>query len=122
VHQSSTARRGGRRMEAGMHVQVVTYRMVDISEPDFIDANREFAEMMAAVPGLLAKVWLKGADDDLYGGLYLWEDRASYESFLASDLWAEVLNDDSMLDLASHDFAVMEELTRTTQPRMQLQA
>jgi hypothetical protein len=108
-------------MEAGMHVQVVTYRMVDISEPDFIDANREFAEMMAAVPGLLAKVWLKGADDDLYGGLYLWEDQASYQSFLVSDLWAEVVNDDSMLDLASHDFAVMEELTRTTQPGMQLQ-
>jgi hypothetical protein len=108
-------------MEAGMHVQVVTYRMVDISERDFIDANREFAEMMAAVPGLLAKVWLKGADDDVYGGLYLWEDRAAYESFLAGDLWAEVVNDDSMLDLASRDFAVMEELTRTTQPGMQVQ-
>jgi Putative mono-oxygenase ydhR len=103
-----------------MHVQLVTYRMAEISEPEFIEANKEFAEMMAAVPGLLAKVWLKGARDDIYGGLYLWEDRAAYESFLAGELWAEVITDDSMLDLASHDFAVMEELTRTTQPGMQL--
>ena len=40
-----------------MHVQVVTYRIADeISEADFIEANKEFAEMMVAVPGLLAKV------------------------------------------------------------------
>lgn len=103
-----------------MHVQVVTYRMADISEPAFIEANGEFAEMMAAVPGLLAKVWLKGPDEDVYGGLYIWQDRGAYESFLAGELWAEVLNDDSMLDLASNHFAVMEGLTRTTQPGMKL--
>jgi hypothetical protein len=31
-----------------MHVQVVTYRMADFGEPEFAEANREFAEMMAA--------------------------------------------------------------------------
>ena len=103
-----------------MHVQIVTYRTAGISEADFIEANREFAEMMAAVPGLLAKVWLKGADENVYGGLYLWEDRAACESFLAGELWPEAVKDESMVDLASGDFAVMEELTRTTQPGMQL--
>jgi heme-degrading monooxygenase HmoA len=103
-----------------MHVQVVTYRMAGISEPEFIEANKEFAEMMAAVPGLIAKVWLKGAEENVYGGLYLWEDRAACERFLASELWAEVVQDDSVLDLATHDFAVMGDLTRTTQPGMQL--
>jgi hypothetical protein len=103
-----------------MHVQVVTYRMADISEGDFIEANKEFAEMMAAVPGLLAKVWLKGADDGSYGGIYLWQDRAACESFLTGDLWAEVLTDDSALGLVSHDFAVMDELTAMTQPGMAL--
>jgi Putative mono-oxygenase ydhR len=107
-------------VEVGMHVQVVTYRLADISDPEFIEANREFAEMMAAVPGLLAKVWLKGADDNVYGGLYLWDNQAACASFLSGELWAEVVNDDSVLDLAAHDFAVMQELTRTTQPGMKL--
>ena len=89
-------------MAAVMHVQVVTYRVADISDPDFIEANQEFAEMMAAVPGLLAKVWLKDPDEKIYGGLYLWQDRQACKSFLASDLWAEVVKDDSMLDLESH--------------------
>ena len=49
-----------------MHVQVVTYRVEGVSDADFIEANKESAEAMAAVPGLLAKVWLKRPDG---GGL-----------------------------------------------------
>lgn len=103
-----------------MHVQLVTYRMEDIGETEFIEANQEFAQMMAAVPGLLAKVWLKAPDQALFGGLYIWRDRAAYEGFLTSELWAEVLEDGSMLDVESRDFAVMDGLTRTTQPGLKL--
>lgn len=98
-----------------MHVQIVTYRVEGVSDADFIEANREFAEAMAAVPGLLAKVWLKGPDG-AYGGVYLWRDREAYEAFLGSELWDEVLHDTSMLDVVAADYGVMEELTRVTQP------
>jgi len=102
-------------------VQVVTYRLVaDVSDHDFIGANGEFAAMMADVPGLLAKVWLKDAATGSYGGVYLWQDREAYENFLAGDLWGEVLKDDSVADLASHDYGVMDELTKLTQPEMTL--
>lgn len=98
-----------------MHVQIVTYRVEGVSDADFIEANREFAEAMAAVPGLLTKVWLK-QPDGAYGGIYLWRDREAYEAFLASELWDEVLRDASMLDVVAADYGVMEELTRVTQP------
>lgn len=101
-----------------MHVQIVTYRVADITDRQFIEGNAEFASMVAAVPGLQAKVWLK-APEDRYGGLYLWEDKEAYKR-LGSDIWAEVLNDESMLDVVSQDFEVMEELTRATQPQVKL--
>ena len=103
-----------------MHVQIATYRMGEISDADFIEANQEFAAMMSAVPGLLAKVWLKDPDGNVYGGIYFWQDREACESFLASDLWASVVSDDSLSDLESRDFAAMDELTRVTQPGMKL--
>ena len=103
-----------------MHVQVVTYRVEGVSDVDFVEANREFAEAMAAVPGLLAKVWLRQPEGDGYGGLYLWRDREAYEAFLASELWAEALNDPSMLDLQAADYGVMEDLTRATQPGLKV--
>ena len=104
-----------------MHVQVVTYRVEGVSDPDFIEANRAFAEAMAAVPGLLAKVWLRGPDGEgRYGGLYLWRDREAYEAFLAGELWAEVVNDPSMLDVQAADYSVMEDLTRMTEPGLKV--
>ena len=107
-------------MEPVMHVQIVTYRVAGVSDADFNEANREFADAMAAVPGLLAKVWLKQPDGAGYGGLYLWRDREAYEAFLASELWVEVLNDTSMVDVVSADYGVIEELTRATQPGVTL--
>ena len=103
-----------------MHVLVVTYRVADVSESEFVEANREFAAAMAAVPGLLTKVWLQRPDEDVYGGLYLWRDHQAYEAFLESELWAEALEDQSMLDVTSTDFGVMEGLTQVTQPGLKL--
>lgn len=103
-----------------MHLQVVTYRIEQISDDQFIEANQEFAAMMSAVPGLLAKIWLKAPGGDVYGGVYLWQSQEAYESFTASELWASVVSDDSMFDIESHDYAVMEELSQATQPGLTL--
>jgi hypothetical protein len=103
-----------------MHVQVVTYRLDRISDLEFNEANREFADAMAAVPGLLAKVWLKDPDGSTYGGVYLWEDRQACQNFLESELWGEVKMDESVMDLASRDFAVNDEMTKMTQPGLRV--
>jgi hypothetical protein len=107
-----------------MHVQVVTYRLAetmgDVSDADFIEANQDFAEAMTEVPGLLAKIWLKNPEQHVYGGVYLWQDREACERFLASELWDSVVTDETVTDLASDDFEVMEDLTKRTEPRLQL--
>ena len=103
-----------------MHVQVATYRMDAMSDAAFTEANQEFAEMMADVPGLLAKIWLKAADGSAYGGVYLWRDREAYEEFVGGELWESVLADDALSEFESRDFAVMEELTNATQPELQV--
>jgi hypothetical protein len=103
-----------------MHVQVVTYRLDEMSDSEFNEANREFADAMAAVPGLLAKVWLKDPDGGTYGGVYLWENRQACQHFLASELWGEVETDESVRDLESHDFVVNDEMTKVTQPGLQV--
>lgn len=103
-----------------LHVQIATYTIGEVSDRDFIEANREFAQVMSAVPGLRAKVWLKAPDGSAYGGIYLWEDQAAYEAFVASDLWASVKEDDALSDLESRDFSVMEALTRATQPGLEI--
>ena len=109
-----------RKVAVAMHVQVVTYRLADISDPEFNEANREFAEMMATQPGLLSKIWLKDPDDNVYGGVYLWQDRQACQSFLAGELWGEVAKDESVMDLTSHDYTVNDEMTKVTQPGLKV--
>lgn len=99
-----------------MHVQIATYKIDPMGDEEFIEANHEFASMMAAAPGLLAKVWLKAPEGNVYGGVYLWRDREAYEAFIGSELWASVLKDDSISGLDSRHFSVMESLSRMTQP------
>jgi heme-degrading monooxygenase HmoA len=103
-----------------MHVQIITYRIAAVSDADFNEANQEFAEMMTQVPGLLTKVWLKADEPGVYGGVYLWRDKESCEAFLASDLLAAVKADDSVHELTSHDYSVNEEMTKITQPVLQV--
>ena len=103
-----------------MYVQIATYTIDEVSDTEFIEANQEFAQMMSAVPGLLAKVWLKAPSGNTYGGVYLWEDREAYEAFVAGDLWVSVMNDDSLSALESRQFSVMEDLTRATQPGLEI--
>lgn len=103
-----------------MHVQVATYRIEETGDDEFIEANREFATMVADVPGLLAKVWLKSPDGDVYGGVYFWRDREAYEAFVGSELWDSVKNDDSLTDLESREYSVMEPLTSMTQPGLSI--
>ena len=99
-----------------MHVQIATYKIDPTGDEEFIEANHDFASMMSAVPGLLAKVWLKAPEGNVYGGVYLWRDREAYEAFIGSELWASVLDDNSLSELDSRDFEVMESLSRMTQP------
>ncbi len=103
-----------------MHVQVITYRMGEISDSDFNEANQEFADAMKRVPGLLSKVWLKSVEPGVYGGVYLWQDKESCDAFLSSELFAEVEADDTLSDLTTHEFHVNEEMTKITQPVLQV--
>ncbi len=103
-----------------MHLQFVTYRAGEMTDREFIDANQEFAAAMAEVPGLLAKLWLKDPNGGVYGGVYLWRDRAAFEAFVAGELWSSVLDDESIAELDSRDFETMQELTSATQPGLKI--
>ena len=53
-------------------MQVVTFRLKGMARADY-DAMCELtAPAIAAVPGLVAKVWLADESTNTYGGVYTW--------------------------------------------------
>lgn len=47
---------------------------------------QERAQLYVGMPGLISKAFFYNPETREYGGNYVWEDRASLDAFLASDI------------------------------------
>ena len=103
-----------------MHVQIVTFGLNDVGEADYVAACQEETPAFGSIPGLQAKIWLRDADSQTYGAVYLWRDREAYEDYLKGEVWAAVEGDPALSGVQSRDFDVIEQLTRETQPGVAL--
>lgn len=101
-----------------MHVQIVTYSLQGMTEQDYIDVANQVATQFSATPGLLAKIWLEDAESNVFGAVYFWEDHESMERFSRSDLFEGTYP--GFANVVSEDYAVYENLTRLTQPVLQV--
>ena len=97
-----------------MHIQIMDFRLKDISEEGYAKLCAELAPAFAAVPGLLSEIWLANPADNRYGAVYTWEDRTAYEQFKQSGLYRVVDSHPNMKDVSSRDFEVVEGPTRAT--------
>jgi quinol monooxygenase YgiN len=102
-----------------MHVQIVNFNLKDLSDEDFRKASSELAPMFAAVPGLLSKVWLADEGSNVYGGVYLWRDKAAMDDFAASELFNAVVTNPHFANLTSKDYGIQDGPSRTTAGALQ---
>lgn len=101
-----------------MRVQIVTYNLDGISEGDYLDVADQLADRFSALPGLQAKLWLEHPESNTYGAIYFWDDDESMQRFLQSDLFEGTNPEFS--NLVAEDYGVLENLTRRTQPVLEL--
>lgn len=98
-----------------MHVMIVSFNLVDMTEAGYRDACAAMAPAFAEVPGLLTKVWLADPAVNTYGGIYFWTDREAMEGYLESELFQTVIGFPHFANITSRDYTVLEELTKVTQ-------
>jgi hypothetical protein len=91
-----------------VEIQVVTFRLKGIGRSDYAALCDRVAPEIAAVPGLIAKVWLADESTNTYGGVYTWRDRVALESFLKSDLFRMLATHRNLVDLNSRVFGVLD--------------
>lgn len=103
-------------MGCGMHVQVVTFGLNGITEDEYHEACGDETATFAALPGLVSKTWLRNAETNSYGGMYLWRDRESCEQYKAGEVFKSIQSDPTLGNVTSQDFEVFEDLSKATQP------
>ena len=98
-----------------MQAQLITYRLADISQADYLKHMVEpDALAIAKVNGLVSKVWLADEEKNAYGGFYLWESKKAMEDFMHSDLVKAVVSRPFVKNVASVDYTVNEAASTIT--------
>ena len=72
------------------------------------------ASDFAAVPGCRWKIWLMNEAENEAGGIYLFEDDASLQTFLASPLVAAVTSHPALRDFSVKQFDTLEAISKVT--------
>ena len=86
----------------------------NVSKADYENAVTPLAENFAAVPGLRWKIWLMNESENEAGGIYLFNDESSLQTFLEGPLAAGVKSHPALSDMSAKVFDSMDELTATT--------
>ena len=85
-----------------------------VSAKDYEQACLPAAQPIADTPGLRWKVWLMNEADHEAGGIYLFDDEASVQAFLAGPIVEAVKSNPAISDISVKMFDVMEALTAIT--------
>jgi len=98
-----------------MHAQLITYQLQDISHAEYLKQMVEpDAPVLAAVKGLISKVWLTDEEKNTFGGFYLWESKTAMENFMHSDLVKAVVTRPYVKNVSSVDWQVNQNASLIT--------
>jgi hypothetical protein len=97
-----------------MHVQIINFRLKDVTEADYAGLCDNLAASYAAVPGLVRKIWLANSETGTYGGVYVWRDKQAMEDFAKTDLFNSVATHPNLQGVTSTDFGVLPGPTDVT--------
>src|SRR3954454_17730067 len=97
-----------------MEILIVNFSLVGITESEYGDLSDNAAPAFAAVPGLVSKVWLADRANGVYGGVYTFENGAALDTYLSSDLLAQVAANPAFVDITVRRFEVLSEPTAIT--------
>jgi hypothetical protein len=97
-----------------MHVQIITFSLKGLGDEEYRSHCEAIAPAFAQLPGLVSKTWLANAETNTYGGVYLWRDRRSMESYERSDIYGGMLANPHLEGLVARSFPVVETATEIT--------
>ena len=97
-----------------MYARIVTFRLDGLPPADYRSHAAQLAPAFLEWPGLLGKVWIADDDAGIYGGIYLFVDRASAERSTDTDIYRSMAANPAFADLSVREFEVLDEPTAIT--------
>ena len=97
-----------------MEIVIINFSLKGMTEYEYEKMCDEVAPAFAAVPGLASKVWLADRTNGVYGGVYTFENGASVDAFMGSELFAQVGAIPGLTGISVRRFGVLSAPTAVT--------
>ena len=85
-----------------------------VSKEEYTQAVSPLADKFAEVSGLKWKVWILNGEKSEAGGIYMFENQASLDEFLAGPLAKTVTSHPALSDFSVKQFGIMKDITKIT--------
>ena len=85
-----------------------------VTKEEYEQAVSPLADKFANVPGLKWKIWILNAEKSEAGGIYMFENQASLDEFLAGSLAKTVTGHPALSNFSIKQFAIIEDVTKVT--------
>ena len=86
----------------------------NVSGEEYKQAVAPLADDIASVPGLRWKIWIFNEVESEAGGIHLFDDESSVNTYLEGSVAAQVVNHPALSDFSVKQFDVMEDVTAIT--------
>ncbi len=97
-----------------MQILIASFKLSGIGHDEMAQVAEQFAPVFKdQIPGLYEKVFLSDPESGTYGGVYKFQDQASLDAYMASDVWQGLGADGRFVDFTVNTFGVFEGATRT---------
>jgi hypothetical protein len=85
-----------------------------VSKEEYEQAVSPLADKFANVPGLIWKVWILNEEKSEAGGIYLFENQAALDDYLAGSLAKIVTTHPALSNFSIKQFGIMKDITKVT--------
>ena len=85
-----------------------------VSKEEYKQAVFSLADKFANVPGLKWKIWILNAENSEAGGIYMFENQAAVDTYLAGPLAETVTTHPALSNFSIKQFGIMEDITKIT--------
>jgi hypothetical protein len=85
-----------------------------VSKEEYAQAVSPLADKFAEVSGLKWKVWILNGEKSEAGGIYMFENQASLDEFLAGPLAKTVTSHPALSNFSVKQFGIMKDITKIT--------
>jgi hypothetical protein len=97
-----------------MYVRIVTFHLDGITPEQYEEHCEQIAGAFLEWPGLVAKVWLRDADANTFGGVYVFDSKESADRSRSTDIFIGMGDNPNFADVTVREYGTIEAATAIT--------